>query len=43
LIQKCVVHPTLIRAATGGKIIAKIDKRILPRKSPMINKNKNEL
>jgi len=28
---------TLIRAATGGKIIAKIDKRRLPRRSPMIN------
>ncbi len=22
--QKCIVHPTLIKAATGGKIIAKI-------------------
>jgi hypothetical protein len=28
---------TLISAATGGKRIAKIDRSILPAKSPMIN------
>jgi len=37
LIQKCSVQPTLISAATGGNKIAKIDKRMFPRKSPMMN------
>jgi len=34
--KKCVVHPTLISATTGGNKQARIVKRRLPQQSPML-------